>query len=498
MAIPRRQQRQPGPDRRMPNGPQKATNIAPRFNNNAGSQAAGRRRNPGPQGRRPIPGGQSGGFDYNAFNAWQDPSIGGAQPGPIQEGWGGFANTSDPLLKIKMNNYLNQFSTGGDRETQMNQIGYFNQGNAYNPSRPDRGKAFNKWTDQIGKSLGPNGTYQLQSSGAYGAGSGVSPNMNFGGYEGIVTPNAERGGGQFRSLSSDPRNQGPTGARPNQARPGGGGGSRLDPREWQGGFGGGGPRGGGGGGGNNRGPGGGGGGGRPGGNNNGPGGNGGGGRPGYPGKGTPGKLGEYPNIPAPQTPEDYFLPLTPQFEAGRRGLADEQMAQQEQIMAQQAMVDPLYQQQKARLETDRGYDVERMKEQLAQRGVFTPYGARGGMGNGQNVMGDPLSTGGGIGEYLGTRDIRIPYGRQFSDLATGAAGQYGALNNAFGDTELAYNQGMAELLLNRAADASANIPMNVPQYSTGNRILRAQGYNNRPNKPPKKNSRRNRGGSKRK
>lgn len=215
------------------------------------------------------------------------------------------------------------------------------------------------------------------------------------------------------------------------------------------------------------------------------------GRPGYPGTGTPGSMGDYANFPEPQKPPANFLPMTPQFEAGRRGLADEQMGQQTDILAQQAMIDPLYQQQKTRLETDQGFDVERLKENLAQRGVYTPYGAGGQQAG--NVQG-PMNAGGGVGASLNQRDIQIPYGRQYSDLATNAARMYGDANAAYADTELAYNQGMAELLLNRASDASQNI-MGVPHWSTNGRELRGQKYNNVPQKNPprKKKGRRNRG-----
>lgn len=535
-----------GADQRMPNSGVRATNIAPRFNNNAGSQAQGRARldpreayggfnntperrvlpSPGRQPERPqnwsnwsnqrqqnwrqdqrplprdrgpnLPGGGNKGMpetperDYFAeLNAFQA-DIGG-DPGDLtfQSGWGGIGGQGvrggaggsglGSMRATKLNSWLNTFTDPTERAKAMNAVGYYNQGNPYTPEAAKGTNRFYKGNARANAETGAMsapGTY-LHQSGGYGAGPGVAPDLNFGGYIGSTTVGDDL---SARYTAFDPNYRGGNNARRNPGpRPGGnqgpgGGGSKQGggiPRTDGGGQGGGG-------GGNNGGRGG-----------NQGGANRGGQRPGYPGTGTPGGVGSYANIPAPQSPEDNFLPMTPQFEAGRRGLADEQMAQQTDILAQQALVDPLYQQQKARLETDRQYDVERMKENLAGRGVFTPYGA--GSYQQGNVMGNSLSTGGGIGESLGRRDIQIPYGRQFSDLGTNAFNQYGGYNNQYADTELAYNQGMAELLLGRAADAAEMMPMNVPQYSTGKRILRAQGYNNRPNKPPKKNSRRNRG-----
>lgn len=187
--------------------------------------------------------------------------------------------------------------------------------------------------------------------------------------------------------------------------------------------------------------------------------------------GTPASLGNYSNFPAPQKPAANFLPMTPQFEAGRRGLDDEYKAGQTSILNQQAMIGPMYQQQLARLGTNQGYDQDRFMEQMAERGIV----------------------GSGVQQQLNTRDILIPYGRERSDLATAASGAYGQAAEALSGLGLQYNQGLAELLLNRAADAAANIPGNVPQYSTGGRTLRGQQYNNRPRK--RNNRRRNRRGS---
>lgn len=122
-------------------------------------------------GGGPQPGGMpgQGGFDYDAFNAWQDPNIGGQQPGPIQQGWGGFLNSQDSMLKTKMNNYLNQFSTGGDRERVMNQMGYFNGGNPYTPQGMGINKRSNEgWRQEIMAGSAPGSTWQVMDPGGAG------------------------------------------------------------------------------------------------------------------------------------------------------------------------------------------------------------------------------------------------------------------------------------------------------------------------------------------
>lgn len=179
---------------------------------------------------------------------------------------------------------------------------------------------------------------------------------------------------------------------------------------------------------------------------------------GQSGQGIAGSYGDYANFPAPQDAPPDFLPMTPQFEAGRRGLDDQYQANKMNIINQRDLVMPQYQQAKARLDTNKGYDTSRLNENVNERGLYDS----------------------GIRSQLMTRDVNLPYGRQFSDLATNAAAQMAGYNTQLADADLAYNQGMAELLLNRAADSASNIPMNVPQYSPGGRILRGQRYYNGP------------------
>ena len=405
-------------DNRMPNAGVKATNIAPKFNNNAGSQKLGRTSE------------WKGNFDVN--------------PGGLQQGAkktpGGMPNQGIPRRTGGGGGGGESF---GEGQTWKN-MGYDSQDAArsvqkqYGLVQGKNGGWEHPDSDFLQRQMDAQGWGIQDQQGALNNGTPV----NVGGARWMMGAN----GMDFTGTAAD------TGGTVPYTTGGGGG------------------LGGGGGGGQN------------------------GQRPGYPGQGTPGGLGNYANFPAPQGPGAEFMPMTPQYEAGRRGLADEQMGQQTDIMGQQAMVDPLYQQQKSRLETNQNFDTQRMKEELAGRGVYTPYGAGGGFGQSPDNVAAQDNAGGGIGQYMFNRDIQVPYGRQYSDLATGAAGAYGQGSTAYGDTELAYNQGLTELLLNRASDSAQNISSGVPQWSTGGRNLRGQNYNNKPNKNPKKpGGRRNRG-----
>lgn len=155
----------------------------------------------GGQRGQKTPGAAPGGFDYAAFNAWQDPSIGGTQPGPIQQGWGGFFGTDDTMLKTKMNNYLNTQAVGGPRETMINQMGYFNQGNPYTPQVPRgynrelRGNA--RENQQTGGYSAP-GIYQHM---------GGNPMENAGGYTGFTNV-AESGQAQYTPFDINARGGG--------------------------------------------------------------------------------------------------------------------------------------------------------------------------------------------------------------------------------------------------------------------------------------------------
>jgi hypothetical protein len=165
-----------------------------------------RRRGGGGQPQQPQ------GFDYDAFNAWQDTTQSdmGVGAGQLQEGWGGFgvlgSRGGNSQMATKMNNYLNQFGTGGERENVMNQMGYFNGGNAFDPASA-RGSGLNRayrtQASQMDLSNSVPGQYQAMTPYAEGEDPFTS-----GGYLGITnvdqsgnaqyTPFAPKGAGRTR------------------------------------------------------------------------------------------------------------------------------------------------------------------------------------------------------------------------------------------------------------------------------------------------------------
>ena len=126
------------------------------------------------------------GFDFAAYNAWDDPNISGVEA-PIQQGYGGFTGL-DTMGQTKLNNFLNQYSTGGARENMMNQVGYFNEGNPYTPqvgrgvNRAYRAQA--NANQQTGDYSAP-GTYQHMGQGQTDA-NGAPILNSYGGYTGIT------------------------------------------------------------------------------------------------------------------------------------------------------------------------------------------------------------------------------------------------------------------------------------------------------------------------
>lgn len=168
-------------------------------------------------------------------------------------------------------------------------------------------------------------------------------------------------------------------------------------------------------------------------------------------------------FPPPQGAPPAFMPYMPSYEAGLRGLEDQYAQQRMGILNQLNLIQPQYNLQSARMNTDKGYANQQLDENLVGRGMFD---------SGSNA-------------YLRNRDIDVPYGRQAQDLSQWAGSQAASLQAALGQTDLGYYQGMAELLLNNASDAASNMPMNVPQFS--------QGYTG---KPPRRNKPRNKPGRK--
>lgn len=401
---------------------------------------------------------------FAALNAWDDPNISGPEA-QISQGYGGF-EALDTMGGTKINNYLNQFAVGGDREKAMNALGYFNQGNPYTPqvakgvNRAYRGQA--KANAQTGAYSAP-GIYQHQSAGAGAATPGGAPNMQFGGYTGFTTVDPS-GAAKYSTLA--PNRTGIPGSA-NAAGAGAGGAGRLRPRPntqphtqiGQMGQGAGQmkPR--------NPYPGRdsgrpvvGGAGGKPGGfpqktggakKGGGPGGGGGGGA-------AVARPGAFPAAP-PQVPN--FLPMTPGYEAAYRGANDQLAAAEGAYAASGSMIPAQVGLEQARLRTDQDVATDRLKEELAGRGVYTPFAA-------ESTARDPRYAtnpgGGGVGGALYDRRVATPFGRETQDLGSRAAQAYQDRSLGYGQAQLGFNQDMYEALLGRSRDAFEAMPLTLP------------------------------------
>lgn len=147
--------------------------------------------------------------------------------------------------------------------------------------------------------------------------------------------------------------------------------------------------------------------------------------------------------------------MTPQYEADQRGADYALSGTLQGIQNQQNLIDPMTQLMTSRLQTDQGYDYQRLMEDMANRGL---------VGSGPQAQ-------------LYQRDIGIPYGREYQDLALGAGQQYSDLMGQTSGAHSDYNSAMIEALLNRAAQAAQDMPLSLPSTYPPK------------NEPPKKNNR---------
>jgi len=177
------------------------------------------------------------------------------------------------------------------------------------------------------------------------------------------------------------------------------------------------------------------------------------------------------DYPPPQSPPPAFMPYMPSYEAGLRGLEDDYARQRMDLTNQMNLVGPQLQAQQARLGTDKEYANDVLDEAMVDRGMFD---------SGANATGR-------------IRDIDIPYGRQYADLAQWAATQTGDIQTALSELGLNYSQGLAELILNNAAEAAGSMPMNIPMFEEGYKGVepdwKPKKLPKKPKPPRKKNDR---------
>lgn len=166
-------------------------------------------------------------------------------------------------------------------------------------------------------------------------------------------------------------------------------------------------------------------------------------------------VGGWPT-PPPRIPN--FLPMTPGFEATQRGANDALTGAEGQYAQGQIMTPAQIGLQKQRLTTDMGVATDRLKENLAERGVYTPWAAES---TAQAPVRAQSPAGGGIGQALYSRSVATPFGRQFQDLGAQGAGQYSGLAQGMAGAELGYNQDIMQGLLQRASDAYQQQPYSL-------------------------------------
>lgn len=120
----------------------------------------------------------------------------------------------------------------------------------------------------------------------------------------------------------------------------------------------------------------------------------------FPTGGLPFQSGQMPK-PPPQIPN--FLPSTPSSVRGMTNINDQRSQAGAQYNFTTGMIDPMLQQNYARLDTDQGLATRRLDENMAERGVYSS----------------------GFRPTLYQEQIATPFGRQRQDLAQGAAQAYG-------------------------------------------------------------------------
>jgi len=166
-----------------------------------------------------------------------------------------------------------------------------------------------------------------------------------------------------------------------------------------------------------------------------------------------------PASPAPTAPPQDFLPYNAAFESGVRSLSDLYNQQQMGYQTQMDQLQPAMNYQLAQLGTNQMYENRGLDESLADRGVFDSS----------------------INPYLRTRDIGIPYDRQRQALALQGTSDISNLTSQMGESQLGYNEQLANLYLQLAAQQAEDLPLELYQGTA-----RRKPKKKPKKKPPKK------------
>lgn len=172
-------------------------------------------------------------------------------------------------------------------------------------------------------------------------------------------------------------------------------------------------------------------------------------QPTYQTPGLPLEVGQFPTNP-PAVPN--FLPNTAAFERGQSIANDALALAGQQYTTTTGLIGPQLEMQRARLGTDMGVATDRLKEDLAGRGVYSA-----------GRPGDTMTpAGAGIGASLYGRNVATPFGRAEQDLASGAAQQYSDAAMRYAESQLGYGREMNDLYNQRAYDAYDMGLMSMP------------------------------------
>lgn len=149
-----------------------------------------------------------------------------------------------------------------------------------------------------------------------------------------------------------------------------------------------------------------------------------------------------------------FLPQTPNYARGLRNLTDQYNSAMANIGQQRAGLRPAYDQQFSRMGTDVTQARRGLNSAMAGRNMYNS--------SARNT--------------LDLEQIQMPYGRNLQDMNQQFNTMYGQLAEAEQNANLGYNQGLADLLLQRASDASSMMPYGLPQTGSGDRTYEGYDY----------------------
>ena len=162
-----------------------------------------------------------------------------------------------------------------------------------------------------------------------------------------------------------------------------------------------------------------------------------------PGRRQPGYPKDFmPPMPEAPAPMENFLPMTAEFEAGRRAIMDQLASTLAQIGVARDQIPYVVKMFDARMKTDMEYETNRVREAMSGRGVLNS---------------------GATGTTL-QRDVYRPLGRAKQDFTLDVAGQEADLASAEAEAQLQANMALQNHTLQRANQVASSQPLSLPQF----------------------------------